>query len=293
MTLDSFPNSQIIWATQAVDRNGARAIPSSVTITSIFSPGGFPGRPDDQDEPNGLRQAATELTTFPFLRDLTYWPAGDQDYYSLEALPGQVIDATAARSAQDGANDLDPVMSLYNARGDIVAHDDNSAGGSNPHIRYVVPAPSGRSHGSGSQKFVIHITDVRGSRQSPETAPRVIGVFSAYVLTVEVIDQTSSAASFAGHNSAEQGLRVVGQNPSRNGATFQWAGNGTASRPSVLRIYDSQGRLVRAFKPSARASDSISWDGRNEQGIRVAAGAYYAVAEIDGQHQSRRVVILK
>ena len=293
LTVDSFPNSQIIWSTRSIDRNGGRAVPSSVTITSPFLPGGFPGQPDDVDEPNGRRQDATALTTFPVMRDLTYWPAGDQDYYSLDARPGQVIEATAGRSAPDGANDLDLVMYLYNARGDIVAFDDNSAAQLSPHIRYTVPAPSGSSRGTGAQRFTMHISDIRGSRQSPDSAPRVIVGVSAYVLTVEVLEQTAAAVALAGRSSQGPSLRITGPNPSRTGTTFQLAADGAANRPSVLRIYDSQGRLIRAFKPSARASESISWDGRNDRGIRVAAGAYYAVAEIDGQRQSRRVMILK
>jgi flagellar hook assembly protein FlgD len=62
-----------------------------------------------------------------------------------------------------------------------------------------------------------------------------------------------------------------------------------------VRIHDVRGRLVRAIEvgqlPAGR--HATSWDARDHQGQRVAAGAYLVRLEVDGRPiGSKRLTIL-
>ena len=58
---------------------------------------------EDADEPNGRINEARALTPPVVNRPATYWPAGDQDHYSVLAKPGDIIVASATAPA-DASN---------------------------------------------------------------------------------------------------------------------------------------------------------------------------------------------
>jgi flagellar hook assembly protein FlgD len=62
-----------------------------------------------------------------------------------------------------------------------------------------------------------------------------------------------------------------------------------------FRIYDAAGRLVQSWEESARTAGSheAAWDGRDRNGMRVAAGSYVMTLESGTQRESARVVILR
>ena len=63
----------------------------------------------------------------------------------------------------------------------------------------------------------------------------------------------------------------------------------------VVRGYDVAGREVRTLVDERWASDryEVPWDGRDDTGNRVASGVYYYSFEIDGERQTRKMVLLK
>ncbi len=63
-----------------------------------------------------------------------------------------------------------------------------------------------------------------------------------------------------------------------------------------LSIYDASGRLVRTLVdvPSHDAGrHSVSWDGRDENGVEVAAGVYFARLTVDSESATGKMVLLK
>src|SRR5688572_7830403 len=141
-----------IWAVQALDKNGHRSVGSAVTILALT---------EDADEPNGRLSEPTILdTTNPVVnRPETYAPAGDQDFFQVMAAPGDVIDASATATAQDGNNNTDLVMFLYDHTGNIVASNDDFSG-LNPRIVYTVPSARGPQE---AKRYRIQVTDFRSS----------------------------------------------------------------------------------------------------------------------------------
>ena len=71
-------------------------------------------------------------------------------------------------------------------------------------------------------------------------------------------------------------------NPFTGSVRLSPAGNGTCA----VRIFDNAGRQVRTLT----GSGSLVWDGRNESGVRVAPGVYFASASGTGS-QTRLVLV--
>jgi hypothetical protein len=65
-----------------------------------------------------------------------------------------------------------------------------------------------------------------------------------------------------------------------------------ASGRVALRIYGLRGEVVRTLVDGSRAGgeNSATWDGRDESGVAVAAGAYFARLEAFGRTLTRRVI---
>jgi flagellar hook assembly protein FlgD len=70
---------------------------------------------------------------------------------------------------------------------------------------------------------------------------------------------------------------------------------GEGSDMARLAIIDASGRLLRRLHNGALAGGlSIwEWDGRNEDGRRVASGVYYARMEAAGKSRTVRLVVVR
>ncbi|HEX7078925.1 MAG TPA: matrixin family metalloprotease [Candidatus Eisenbacteria bacterium] len=275
-----------IWAAQAVDKSGHRSLQSSVSILGLS---------EDADEPNGRSNEATVLTTPVVNRAETYSPAGDQDWYSLTAKVGDVIEASANATGLDGRNDLDLVMFLLDTNGDLVAFNDDFTG-LNPKITYTVPPPSGNSASKAARKFSILVTDFRGSALNPTGTPRVV-VPQTYVLNAKVTTP-ALAARIGGRtiNPDEFFFANSGPNPANPVAKFVFSVPRSADGQNVrINVFDVKGRLVRTLidANAAAGPHTILWDGHDRDGRSVASGTYFARMEAGSWRQDARVTILK
>lgn len=63
----------------------------------------------------------------------------------------------------------------------------------------------------------------------------------------------------------------------------------------LLRIHDPAGRLIRTLVDGQRSSGtySVSWDGRNEQGLEVTGGVYFQQLTMDHERQTRRLILVR
>lgn len=186
------PTRTYVWATRSVDRTGRRSFLSSI-VWMWLPPYDFIYY--GSYEPNGSLDEATPMEP-PTIRgiDGNCFPAGDQDFYSFYAKPGDLIDAFAGANGQpDGVNDLDLVMFLYDSKGKVVASDDNSGGLLSPRILYRVRPSSGRENAQ-SEKFTIQIADIKGSSFLPDAAPRVLVRSMDYTSYIYVLPPGSESA---------------------------------------------------------------------------------------------------
>ncbi len=67
------------------------------------------------------------------------------------------------------------------------------------------------------------------------------------------------------------------------------------AREAALTIYDLAGKLVRTLFNESRAPGrySVTWDGRNDRGLRLASGMYYSLLVIDGIASGRSMILIK
>ena len=288
-TIPAFPGGTQLWFAQAVDDAGHKSLTSNTTIT---------GFNEDLDEPNG-RGNATEAKLLPLPavnRPESYSPAGDQDYYLVNAKPGDVIQASAVATGQDGANNTDLVMFLLENNGEVLAFDDDSNGNLNPRLSFTVP-PKDHGKSTAPRKFFILVTDFPGSLLSPGGVPQV-RTAQTYNLNTNV----TTPAALAGR---------IGSLVGRDGFAFQNSGpnpanpqsklvyvlpqSGGASYGVKLWIYDVNGRLVRKLVDgNLPAGPHVAvWNGTDDAGRGVASGHYYARLDAGQFTQKVGITILK
>ncbi len=286
-TIPAFPGGVQFWFVQPVDVAGHKSLTSNTTITGLN---------EDADEPNGRGNAdeAKALTLPTVDRPETYSPAGDQDYYLVNAKAGDVIRASAISTGLDGRNDQDLVMFLFDTSGDLLAFDDDSNGGLNPRISFTVPPRPGKS--TVSRKFFIEVTDIRGSLFIPSGVPQV-RVPQTYNVSANVVAPAALAGRF-GTIVGEDGfaLQNSGPNPANPQAKLVYVLPRSGGSYGVkLRIYDVSGRMVRTLVDTQQqAGPHVAvWNGTDESGRSVASGHYYARLEAGEFSQKVGITILK
>lgn len=282
------PANALIWSVQAVDQNCHNSLQSNVTVTGLA---------EDTDEPNGRRADATLLPMPTVNRVETYSPAGDQDFYRLFAKPGDVIDISATHvGANDGFNDPDYVMFLYDGDGNIVAYNDDF-NGLDPRVVYKVP-PATTAFGSKiPRRFAVQITDYYGSLLNPTGAPRIPTPLAYAVNASVTTPPNATTPSTDALNPNQYQFVNSGPNPANPLSKFLYIIPMNQGPQNVrLRIYDVSGRLVRTLVDASRTPGPYTavWDGRDDHSRSVASGNYFARMEIGaGFIKNMQVTVLK
>lgn len=84
--------------------------------------------------------------------------------------------------------------------------------------------------------------------------------------------------------------------PNGSGAVGRGGGAASAATGTVrLTIYDVSGRVVRRLvqKSLPGGSYTVSWDGRDESGVRVASGIYFARVSAGAQAVTRKMLLVR
>jgi flagellar hook assembly protein FlgD len=81
-------------------------------------------------------------------------------------------------------------------------------------------------------------------------------------------------------------------NPFRESIRFV-LGGGIPDQDAVLELFDVQGRRIGSWQlgSAAGGTSTLLWDGRDEAGVSLPAGVYFA--RVDPQGSNLRVVYLK
>jgi flagellar hook assembly protein FlgD len=67
-------------------------------------------------------------------------------------------------------------------------------------------------------------------------------------------------------------------------------------RPVTLELFGAAGRLVRRLASNARygaGTHELAWDGRDDRGVRVASGVYFARLEAGATIETRRLTLVR
>ena len=88
---------------------------------------------------------------------------------------------------------------------------------------------------------------------------------------------------------------LAAPNPGRHGTTIAFTVGGSAPAPVRVAVFDVLGRLVRTLwdGPAAPGACSLVWDGRNDAGMRVAAGTYMARVQVAEQVSTVKLGLMK
>jgi hypothetical protein len=112
---------------------------------------------------------------------------------------------------------------------------------------------------------------------------------------LDAVDWTPSTV-FANPSPGAAALVLVGPTPVvRGGEIAFWARAGGSSGPAHVEIFDTRGRRLRTLFDAELLQGSerlLSWDGRDQEGRRAAAGVYFVRFDAPGVHLGRRVVLL-
>jgi hypothetical protein len=83
-------------------------------------------------------------------------------------------------------------------------------------------------------------------------------------------------------------------NPSTT-ISFDLAGTAGTSQPVTLNIHDIRGRKVKTLIDSdlEPGRHSVVWDGRNDSGGNVSSGIYLYTLRSEGNHHTRKMIVLK
>ena len=304
ITLPGIPGSGLqIWGTRTLDKGGHHSVVSNVTMTggaTAVAAGAPLG--EDADEPNGKDNSdeATALTVPVADRAETVWPAGDTDNFWFYARPGDVVTATAAPTAIDFRNDLDPVVQLVDNSGDLLATGSAASPGQPASLTFTIPAQGGSNS---LRRHFVTVADKSGSTVDPFTGPRVL-VPPTYNLSVDV-QTPASLAQFGPSDAPVSGLRDMdrfgfantGANTVRGNATFGYVipRSATAAVSVKLRIYDVRGRVMTTLANGSKTAGLYfaSWSGHDSRGNRVASGPYFARLEAGSWSHTVRVDLVK
>ncbi len=215
----------------------------------------------------------------------------------MNAKPGDVIQASASATGQDGANNTDLVMFLMDSNGDVLAFDDDSNGNLNPKLSFTVPPPQGNGKSATARKFYLLVTDFPGSLLSPSGVPQV-RIPQTYNLSANVLSPVALAGRI-GSLVGKDGFAFQnsGPNPANPQAKLVYVlpQSGGSSYGVKLRIYDVNGRLVRKLVDGDMVAGPhvAVWNGTDDAGRGVASGYYYARIDAGQFSQKVGITILK
>jgi hypothetical protein len=112
-----------------------------------------------------------------------------------------------------------------------------------------------------------------------------------YFTNAEVLERLTHFATGVEEvpgNTAKQNIVSAHPNPFSGSVTFAYTGE--IFKPVDVKIFDVQGTLVRTVTASAGKNIGVTWDGTNEDGIRMPAGVYLYQAQAGGQEMTGKVV---
>ena len=139
----------------------------------------------------------------------------------------------------------------------------------------------------GNPVYVIELTD--------DTFKDSFAAGCTNVNVIAVQAQTTRPLIGAGEMATAGGQASLFARPNPFGASTRICYSVRQSSPVRLVVYDVSGRAVRRLANGWRVAGSYeaSWDGREDDGQRAAAGVYFLRLEAGAERCGQRLVLLK
>jgi len=115
-----------------------------------------------------------------------------------------------------------------------------------------------------------------GAFGGPGIIPESVPVIDEEIVTPDIMSMTAYPNPFNGRSNA------------RNQLNFILSGESGGE----LIIYNLRGQKIKVLAVAQR-SESVSWDGRNEQGKKVSSGIYFARWQKEAKSAYRKIIILE
>ena len=176
---------------------------------------------------------------------------------------------------------------------------DHREGSCNPHARdeYSITVRSGLVQGQGTVVFQITGTIDCGNLQIhdlPALLAAGRGLRNADLVEREASTEAAEPIVTQGSTESLALLNRVVPNPFTGSMSYAYEVTGQQSQPVEISVYNVAGRLV---KPLARTSQgpgryTVSWDGTDQRGERVATGVYFLHVRLGPERRPYRMVYL-
>jgi hypothetical protein len=131
-----------------------------------------------------------------------------------------------------------------------------------------------------------------------ETQDRTSGNILTLTVQDHGVNPTSVEATGGPSGPAPRAMSIQGApnpfSPSRMATVIRYTVSEDA--PVRLAVFDVEGRLVRRLANGERqvvGTYSVAWDGRDDDGRRLAPGVYFARLEQPGASESARLIMLR
>ncbi len=162
-------------------------------------------------------------------------------------------------------------------------------------VRFTTFRPEIGSASQGTRVAGVPVPDWAGASQSVTLRAPAPGVTCWYWLRArDEAGNTSQCSNVfrllmpLGLTRPAEPALVSRQQPSRLPVVLEWSGAGATS----IRLYDVLGRRVRTLRLAPGARGEAQWNGRDENGVLVPAGLYFARLTGGSFHAQTRVVLL-
>jgi uncharacterized protein (DUF362 family) len=98
-----------------------------------------------------------------------------------------------------------------------------------------------------------------------------------------------------GPEAARPQMLTLPQNPVSDTASIHLELPMGYAGKATVRLYDVRGRLVRTLveDETLTGSRDLSWDGRDDSGVRAASGVYWITLDYEGTRETARVVLVR
>lgn len=220
---------------------------------------------------NGLSAIATVTLT---VYEPNRAPIATADYY-YAPISGSIAVPVAAGLFR---NDLDPDGDVFFATiisdlvdyGTLLAYTDG-------HFSYT-PTPGY----SGIDRFTYQIGDVNGA-----SASATVTIF------VGVTSDPASPVPLPPADGQRFGMSLPTPNPFNPTTRIDFRVDGTAR--TAMRVFDLRGALVRTLvdEDLPAGDHTVQWDGRDDQGVEMASGAYFVALVSGSDLTSRKIALVK
>jgi hypothetical protein len=194
-------------------------------------------------------------------------------------IPGNVIDLALGPPNEFGYPII--VSSSFEGQVDLIGYDGSA------YVRHLDPPLTTGSAGRQVDHGYFDTPDHRPDLLLAQSGANVVAVYER---------ETGSAIDATGESPAGAVRLLLRPNPMSTQLQLDWQlPAGAAGKPVVLQILDPAGRLVRAWRPTPRASaeERIVWDGRDAAGHAVPTGLYSCRLRAAGVELRRSVLRIR